>query len=183
MASAPAPSHPPVIADAGHGEIPSATSHVRLVRPTRDLAAAERFYVQGLGLKVLFRHSAPIAAADKQQGAGGAAHRGELKYDMLMLGFPRAAWHIELVWEPSGAARPKEAPRFPVPTPTEEDLLVLYLDGSVDAAVIENLAAAGGRRVKPLNPYWDRWGVMLEDPDGYRLVLSVRGWENEALEE
>lgn len=183
MATVPVLSHPPVIADAGQGEIPSATSHVRLVRPTRDLAVAERFYVQGLGLKVLFRHSAPTPAADKQQGAGGAAHRGVLEYNILMLGFPGAAWHIELVCKPSGAARPKEAPRFPDPTPTEEDLLVLYLDGSVDAAVVENLVAAGGRRVKPLNPYWDRWGVMLEDPDGYRVVLSVRAWENEPLEE
>ncbi|MHB8296804.1 MAG: VOC family protein, partial [Acidimicrobiales bacterium] len=26
------------------------------------------------------------------------------------------------------------------------------------------------------NPYWDRWGVTIEDPDGYRLVLSHRTW-------
>jgi hypothetical protein len=31
------------------------TVHVRLARPSRDLAAAERFYVQGLGLDVLWR--------------------------------------------------------------------------------------------------------------------------------
>ncbi len=28
---------------------------IRLARPTRDLAAAERFYVQGLGLEAIYR--------------------------------------------------------------------------------------------------------------------------------
>ncbi|MFD7700951.1 VOC family protein, partial [Streptomyces caelestis] len=26
------------------------------------------------------------------------------------------------------------------------------------------------------NPYWDTWGVTLQDPDGYLLVLSTRTW-------
>jgi len=26
------------------------------------------------------------------------------------------------------------------------------------------------------NPYWDRWGVTIVDPDGYLLVLSHRSW-------
>lgn len=30
-------------------------AHIRLARPTRDPAALERFYVQGLGLEVLYR--------------------------------------------------------------------------------------------------------------------------------
>ena len=28
------------------------------------------------------------------------------------------------------------------------------------------------------NPYWNEWGVTVEDPDGYRLVLCTRGWSN-----
>ncbi|MHB2022548.1 MAG: hypothetical protein ACYCO3_04340 [Mycobacteriales bacterium] len=31
---------------------------------------------------------------------------------------------------------------------------------------------AGGHRMAGRHPYWDRWGVTFEDPDGYRLVLS-----------
>jgi hypothetical protein len=60
--------------------------------------------------------------------------------------------------------------------PTEEDLLVLYLGGPVDDDVIHRLERAGGWRVQSRNPYWDRWGITVEDPDGYRLVLSSREW-------
>ncbi|MFG2222403.1 hypothetical protein [Streptomyces sp. NPDC048644] len=34
----------------------------------------------------------------------------------------------------------------------------------------------GARRVAAHNPYWDTWGVTLEAPDGYRLVLCRRAW-------
>jgi len=39
------------------------------------------------------------------------------------------------------------------------------------------MAHAGGKVVPARNPYWDRWGVTIVDPDGYRLVLSHRTWE------
>jgi hypothetical protein len=32
------------------------------------------------------------------------------------------------------------------------------------------------RVVAARNPYWDRWGVTIADPDGYRLVLSSLSW-------
>lgn len=43
-------------------------------------------------------------------------------------------------------------------------------------AAIDRLLACGGSRVAARNPYWDRWGVTIADPDGYRLVLSQRSW-------
>lgn len=116
------------------------TMAIRLARPSRDLAAAERFYVTGLGLTVLFR-----------------------KDDLLMVGFPGASWHLELV---AGT-----------PAPTSEDLLVLYLNAEVPGELVERLVANGGRRVSQTD-YWDRWGVTIADGDGYRLVLSTRAWEN-----
>ncbi|MGC5019827.1 VOC family protein [Micromonospora sp. DT47] len=131
---------------------PSGTAHVRIARPSRSLAAAERFWVDGLGLRVLYR--------------GGAGGPGE--HDLLMLGWPDAAWHLELV----GGEQLSVAPR-----PTEEDLFVLYLDGPVDDEQVTRLERAGGTRVSA-GPYWDRWGVTVADPDGYRLVLSTRGWSN-----
>jgi len=111
----------------------------------RDLAAAERFWVQGLGLSVLW-----------SSGSG-----------LLAVGWPAAAWHLELV-EASEAS----------PAPTDEDLLVLYLDGPFDAAVVERLVAAGGVVAASRNPYWDKWGVTIADPDGYRLVLCERSWSS-----
>lgn len=35
----------------------NAAAHVRIARPSRDLAAAERFWISGLGLDVLYRHA------------------------------------------------------------------------------------------------------------------------------
>jgi catechol 2,3-dioxygenase-like lactoylglutathione lyase family enzyme len=129
---------------------PGGSSPLRIARPSRDLAAVERFWTGGLGLEVLYR-------ADAAEGAQA----------LVMLGWPDAAWHLEIVADTRG-----ETPA----SPTEEDLLVLYLDGDVDDAVIDRLVDHGGARVAARNPYWERWGVTFEDPDGYRLVLSTRSW-------
>jgi catechol 2,3-dioxygenase-like lactoylglutathione lyase family enzyme len=128
---------------------PGPRSHLRIARPSRDLPAAERFWVGGLGLEVLFR-------------AGESAQGG---HALLMVGWPGAAWHLELVGDDGTP-----------PAPTAEDLLVLYLDGPVSEELLSRLVAAGGRRVTASNPYWEDWGVTIADPDGYRLVLSTRSW-------
>jgi catechol 2,3-dioxygenase-like lactoylglutathione lyase family enzyme len=130
---------------------PLSASHLRIARPSHDLRASERFWVDGLGLDVLFRADDP---AD-----GGHA--------LLMVGWPGATWHLELVGDPDGATPA---------APTEEDLLVLYLDGVIDDDLVSRLIGAGGTRVAARNPYWERWGVTIADPDGYRLVLSSRSW-------
>jgi catechol 2,3-dioxygenase-like lactoylglutathione lyase family enzyme len=127
-----------------------ATSHLRIARPSHDPRASERFWVDGLGLDVLFR-------ADPADGG----------YALLMVGWPGGVWHLELVGDPDGATPA---------APTEEDLLVLYLDGVIDDDVVSRLIDAGGTRVAARNPYWERWGVTIADPDGYRLVLSSRSW-------
>jgi hypothetical protein len=73
----------------------------------------------------------------------------EGRHALLMVGWPDAAWHLELVSDPDG-----ETPA----RPTEEDLLVLYLDGEIDAAVVRRLADAGGTQVAARNSYWDKTG-------------------------
>jgi hypothetical protein len=125
---------------------------IRIARPSTDLAATERFYAQGLGLQVLFR-----AEAESPD-----------EHDLVILGWPQASWHLELVAGPNLKASP---------SPTAEDLLVLYLSAPVDDSLVAKLELAGGRRVAQ-GAYWDRWGVTVEDPDGYRLVLSSRSWSN-----
>ncbi|MGH3314253.1 MAG: VOC family protein [Streptomyces sp.] len=133
-------------------------AHIRIARPSRDLAAAERFWTQGLGLDVLFRKES--AAAEAGPGAG---------YALLMVGWRYAGWHLELARDP----------HHPVlPGPGEEDLLVIYLDGPVPDDLLARLERHGGRCVPARNPYWDTWGVTVRDPDGYRLVLSTRQWSS-----
>ncbi|MGW7612512.1 VOC family protein [Streptomyces sp. NPDC054766] len=133
----------------------NATAHVRIARPSRDLDAAERFWMSGLGLHELYRY-----AADGTPG----------RHSLLMVGWPDAAWHLELVHDPTAPVDPR---------PTPEDLLVIYLGEPVPDSLVERLEQHGGRRVAAHNPYWDTWGVTLQDPDGYRLVLSSRNWSSD----
>src|SRR5262249_25942902 len=130
---------------------PLPASHLRIARPSFDLAAAERFWVFGLGLDVLFRSGS--------SAAGGHA--------LLMVGWPDAAWHLELVSDPGG-----ETPA----APTEEDLLVLYLDGEVAAGVVRCLIDGGGAGVAPRITVGDEGGVTLAAQEGSRLVLPSGSW-------
>jgi len=84
-----------------------------------------------------------------------------------MIGWPDAAWHLELVSDPGGET--------PV-APNEEDLLVLFLDGEVDEGIVRRLVGAGGTKAAARNPDWDHGGVAIMDADGYRLVLTSRAW-------
>ncbi|WP_225799560.1 VOC family protein [Streptomyces sp. NK15101] len=128
-----------------------AQTRVRVARPSRDLAAAERFYVDGLGLEVQWRSTERVSG----------------QHDLLMVGPPDGSWHFELTRDPE----------HPVdPAPTVEDLFVVYLGAPVEEEQVERLLAVGGTRVPAHNPYWDEHGVTVADPDGYRLVLCSRNW-------
>jgi catechol 2,3-dioxygenase-like lactoylglutathione lyase family enzyme len=129
-------------------------AHVRIARPSRDLTAAERFWTDGLGLSVLYRHDGDGTPGD---------------HSLLMVGWPDAGWHLELVHDPGDPVEP---------APTPEDLLVVYLGEPVPEELVARLERHGGERVPAHNPYWDTWGATFRDPDGYRLVLSTRDWSN-----
>jgi catechol 2,3-dioxygenase-like lactoylglutathione lyase family enzyme len=101
---------------------------VRIARPCHDLLASQRFWVGGLGLRVLFRVDEPTDG----------------DHALVMVGWPGAAWHLELVHDPDDVTPA---------TPTDEDLLVLYLGGEIDEDVIHRLVEAGGTRVAARNPY------------------------------
>lgn len=126
-------------------------THVRIARPSLDLKAAERFYVDGLGLQVLWRST---------KGAPG-------EHDLLMVGPADGGWHFELTRDDAHPV---------VPAPTVDDLFVVYLGEAPDEALVRRLVEHGGTRVAAHNPYWDEWGVTVADPDGYRLVLCARTW-------
>ncbi|MGW6399313.1 VOC family protein [Streptomyces sp. NPDC055134] len=132
----------------------NAAAHVRIARPSRDLEAAELFWISGLGLDVLYRHTSDGTPDD---------------HSLLMAGWPDSAWHLELVNDPAAPVEPR---------PTAEDLLVIYLGEPVPDSLVERLEQHGGKRVPAHNPYWDTWGVTIQDPDGYLLVLSTRNWSN-----
>ncbi|MFI8266521.1 MULTISPECIES: VOC family protein [unclassified Streptomyces] len=126
-------------------------THVRVARPSLDLKAAERFYVDGLGLEVQWRSTERVPGA----------------HDLLMVGPAGGGWHFELTHDPENPV---------VPAPTADDLFVVYLGEAPDEDLVRRLVEHGGTRVASHNPYWDEWGVTVADPDGYRLVLCSRTW-------
>ena len=128
-------------------------SHLRVARPTDDLAAVVAFYRDGLGFEVLGEF---------------AGHDG---FDGAMLGHREAGYHLEFTraaGHPAGRAQ------------TTDNLLVFYLpDEAGWRAAVARMEGAGHRPVAAFNPYWDRRGRTFEDPDGYRVVLQNAGWPGE----
>jgi catechol 2,3-dioxygenase-like lactoylglutathione lyase family enzyme len=125
-------------------------AHLRVARPTDDLAAVVRFYRDGLGFEVL---------------AEFKDHDG---FDGVMLGRPGAAYHLEFT---------RKAGHNVGRAPTEDNLLVFYLpDAAGWKAAVARLERAGYTAVTAFNPYWDRRGRTFEDPDGYRVVLQNAAW-------
>jgi catechol 2,3-dioxygenase-like lactoylglutathione lyase family enzyme len=123
---------------------------LRVARPTSRLDEAVAFYRDALGFSVL------------------GSFRDHDGFDGVMLGHPRAPWHLELTRE-HGVTAPD--------APTPEHLLALYVgeDGFEDA--VGRLEAAGARPVRSHNPYWDLHGRTYADPDGYRVVIARQTWE------
>jgi len=88
---------------------------------------------------------------------------GHAGYGGVMLDLPGTATHLEFTT--TAHSEP--------PEPHVEGLLVLYLDRT---AVDRVLAREGIHPVPSANPYWDRVGVTITDPDGFRVVLVAAGW-------
>ena len=89
-------------------------------------------------------------------------------FDGVMLGCEGSGHHFEFTTKRAGHVEP---------SPTPEDLVVLYLPVLDEwqracAAVV----SAGFVPVAPFNPYWAEHGRTFEDPDGYRTVLQHASW-------
>ncbi len=114
----------------------------RVAHPTADLDACVAFYGGLLGFEVDGPHPAT-------------------PYDIVFVALPGGA-QLELT-----AGGPA-----PVPA-TAEDLLVLYVPTAADVAALrEWVVGAGVEPVPALNPYWERMGFNVLDPDGRRVVLA-----------
>ena len=119
---------------------------VRVARQTGRLDEVVAFYRDGLGLPEIGHF---------------AGHAG---YSGVMLDLPGTGAHLEFT------ATEHVVP----PSAHVEDLLVLYL-GNRDE-VDRLVAQVGARPVRSANPYWDRVGVTITDPDGFRVVLVAGSW-------
>ncbi len=120
----------------------------RFVRPCRDYESVVAFYAELLGLPV-------IGSFTDQDG-----------YDGTFFGLPDARFQLELIRQGSGE---------PLPTPTEEDFLVIYfLTKAHRSPVLERLRRSGLEPVPLSNPYWAQLAaIAYVDPDGWRVILAL----------
>jgi catechol 2,3-dioxygenase-like lactoylglutathione lyase family enzyme len=125
---------------------------MRIARPVSDLARATQMYCRGLGLTIL------------------GSFRDHDGFDGAIVGDPKSGYHFEFT----------HCHAHPVtPTPTAEDLVVLYIPEESEWQVsCNNMSAAGFKQVASFNPYWDVRGRTYEDPDGYRTVLQRAEWRS-----
>jgi len=123
--------------------------HLRIARATNRLTEMVAFY------RELFEFEIVGSFED---------HEG---FDGVMLGPPDGDFHFEFTHEKNGANKSGEAP---------EDLIVLYLREAEWLAVRNRMTAIGVGSVASHNPYWDRHGVTITDPDGHRIALHRGAW-------
>lgn len=119
----------------------------RYARHTTDLARIEKFYTEIVGLEKL-----------------GSFHN-HAYYDGVFLGIPRSDWHLEFT-----ASNEKPQHTF-----DEDDALVFYVKNESKLVQIRNRFLQQGIQLEqPKNPYWVENGIMIADPDGYKIIFSIR---------
>jgi catechol 2,3-dioxygenase-like lactoylglutathione lyase family enzyme len=117
----------------------------RLVRVSRHLERAVRFYRDGIGLQELSRFT------DNKDYSG------------VRLGIPGQNWEMEITQHKS--LKPSAAPE-------KDNLLIFYLDGmGAIGRMVITLGRMGYYPVSQEHPLWHEVGVTFEDPDGWRVVL------------
>lgn len=118
----------------------------RYARHTTDLQTIEEFYTSIVGLQKL---------------GGFAGHDG---YDGIFLGIPGLEWHLEFI-----SSEEKPVSKF-----DEDDLLVFYQTEEELAAKKQTLEQHNIKTEVPKNPYWTQYGVMISDPEGYKIMFALK---------
>ena len=119
----------------------------RIARHTTDLHKISSFYQDILELHKL------------------GEFNGHQNYDGVFLGFEGLSWHLEFTVSNELSNH----------KPDEDDLLVFYVDSKLKYdELLEKITKAGIKPVKPKNPYWEKNGITILDPDGYRIVISLK---------
>jgi len=119
---------------------------LRIARHTSNLNRMIDFYGRIMGLKIL------------------GEFKNHQNYNGVFLGIPGADWHLEFTISDNP----------PVHQPDADDLLVFYT-ATIDefTTLKKKLIANHVKNVAPVNSYWAKSGITFEDPDGFRIVISI----------
>lgn len=124
--------------------------HFRIARHTKDIDTIKEFYSEMVGLNVL----------------GEFDHEG---YKGVLLGLKSQTWHLEFTM----------SDKIPEHNFDDDDLLVFYIEDEKNyIEILERFKIAGVEKLESSNPYWDRIGATYIDPEGYRIVICNKSWEN-----
>lgn len=118
---------------------------LRVARHTNDLKKIEDFYVDILGFELL----------------GGFERHNN--YDGIFIGKSGLDWHFEFTQSEEKANHSFD----------EDDVIVLYPKTISDYNdLINKLLHNNISTITATNPFWNENGKMIQDPDGYRIVIS-----------
>ena len=117
----------------------------RIARHTNNLKPIIDFYIQVLGLTIL------------------GNFENHDNYDGVFLGKEGLDWHLEFTTSTEKAKHQSD----------EDDMLIFYPNTQQEYnAIITNIKQNNIAILKAKNPYWNKYGVMIKDPDGYNMVIS-----------
>lgn len=118
---------------------------LRIARHTNNLKSISDFYTQILGLTVLGKFE------------------NHDNYNGVFLGKEGLNWHLEYT-----TSTEKIQHRF-----DEDNILIFYpnIKSEYDAIMIQ-VEKNSLLKIKAKNPYWNKNGIMIKDPDGYNIVIS-----------
>lgn len=118
---------------------------LRVARHTNNLEEIESFYVDLLGFERL---------------GGFQKHNN---YDGVFIGKSGLDWHFEFT-----QSKVKANHIF-----DEDDVIVLYPKTISDYdELVKRLLQKDIAVIEAVNPFWNENGKMIQDPDGYRIVIS-----------
>lgn len=118
---------------------------LRVARHTNNLQPLIKFYSAIFSLEVL------------------GSFQNHDNYDGVFLGKGNLDWHLEFT-------QSQERVEFNF---GEDDLLVFYPKTTQEyQQIIRSIEQLQIPRLAPKNPYWEHNGIMIADPDGYRIVIS-----------
>ncbi len=119
----------------------------RYARHTTNLQEIEKFYTEIIGLEKI------------------GSFENHNDYDGLFLGHKNSNWHLEFTTSTN-----KPNSKF-----DQDDILVFYLNSEIELAQIKKTLKQKNINLEaPKNPYWSENGIMISDPDRFKVVFTVR---------
>ena len=118
---------------------------LRVARHTNQLERLTEFYCKILNLDKL------------------GSFENHDNYDGVFIGKSNLNWHLEFTKSATKANQSFD----------EDDILVFYPSDQIEFnKLIENIDKYNVLKEEPINPYWKKNGIMISDPDGYKIIIS-----------